>query len=445
MHENFSIKQHFKLLQTYKQGIKFERIVQHTKALLIIMQKTQLGWIVFLLTQLCISAYGQSSTVIIGQEKGNPIITAVPFLTITPDARAAGMGDVGVAISADANGSYWNPAKTVFNTHQFGASVSYTPWLQKIVGDMNLAYLSGFRKSTKIHAFGGAMRYFDLGTMDFRDGTGGLIRTFNPREFTLEFNHAMLLSERLSIGYNARYIHSNIAGTVSVNAIDARPGNTASVDLGVYFQNPEMTLGGLPTTVALGATISNIGFKISYTDTRSRDFIPTNLRLGTAITSEFDEFNKLTFAFDVNKLLVPSTPIYGRDSLNNQVIVRGRDPRDRSLLSGMFGSFNDAPNGFSEELKEFYFATGVEYWYNDIFAARGGYFYENRYKGNRQYFTLGLGLRYQKFGIDFAYLIATQRQHPLEDTLRFTLLFNLSKDESTTKKTKKSKSDDIGI
>ncbi|MCS6832991.1 MAG: type IX secretion system outer membrane channel protein PorV [Flammeovirgaceae bacterium] len=411
------------------------------------MQKKQVFWLLIAFTNLiCISGYSQTSGAIIGQKKGNPIITAVPFLTITPDARAAGMGDAGVAIPTDANGSYWNPAKTVFNTYQFGAAVSYTPWLQKIVGDMNLAYLSTYRKWNKIHAFSAAMRYFDLGTMDFTNYTGGLIRSFNPREFTFELNHAMLLSERLSIGYNARYIHSNIAGTVSVNAIDARPGNTASVDLGVYFQNPEMTLGGLPTTVALGANLSNIGFKISYTDTRSRDFIPTNLRLGTAITSEFDEFNKLMFALDVNKLLVPSPPIIGLDSLNRPVIVKGQDPRNKSLLSGMFGSFNDAPNGFSEELREFYFATGVEYWYNDIFAARGGYFYENRYKGNRQYFTLGVGLRYQKFGIDFAYLIATQRQHPLEDTLRFTLLFNLSKDESTSsKKTKKVKSDDIGI
>jgi hypothetical protein len=407
--------------------------------------KLPLSFIVALLG-ICFSSLSQS-TRIVGQEKGNPIITAVPFLTITPDARSAGMGDVGVALSPDANGAYWNPAKTMFNKSQFGASVSYTPWLQKIVGDMNLAYVSAYRKWNKIHGFGAALRYFDLGTMDFTNGTGGLIRSFNPREFAFELNHSMLLSDRFSIGYNARYIYSNIAGTVSVNAIDARPGNTASVDFGVYYQNPEMTIGGLPMTVALGANISNIGFKISYTDTRSRDFIPTNLRLGTAITTEIDAYNKFTFAFDVNKLLVPSTPIYALDSATNQIIiVKGKDPKDKSMIGGILGSFSDAPNGFSEELKEFNIATGVEYWYNDIFAARGGYFYENQLKGNRQYFTLGMGLRYQKFGIDFAYLIATQRQHPLEDTLRFTLMFNISKGENDQpKKGNKAKGDDVGI
>ncbi|MEN7549651.1 type IX secretion system outer membrane channel protein PorV [Rapidithrix thailandica] len=359
---------------------------------------------------------------IIGQDKNsNPIITAVPFLTIAPDARSAGMGDAGVALSPDANAAYWNPSKLAFAKQRMGFSLSYTPWLQKIVGDMSLAYLSGYRKLNENQVIGGSLRYFNLGSMEFTNTSGSTIADFNPREFAFDLTFAMKLSERLSIGGTGRFIHSNLTGNISSGATtnDTKPGNTAAVDLSMYYNNEDVMFLGYPTNVAFGVNLSNIGFKITYTDENQKDFIPTNLRLGTAITTHFDPMNKLTWAFDVNKLLVPTPPHYDE----NRNIIAGKDP-DRSMISGMFGSFGDAPDGFSEEMKELIFATGLEYWYNDLFAVRGGYFHENKTKGNRQYFTFGLGLRYQKFGIDFAYLAASQRNHPLEDTLRFTLMVN---------------------
>lgn len=348
-----------------------------------------------------------SVTSVFGQ---NIITTSAPFLTISPDARAAGMGDTGVAISADANASYWNPAKTVFATNEIGASISYTPWLGKIVNDMWLFYGSGFYKINHKQAVAISMRYFNLGDITFRDDTGQELDQHNPSEFTIDASYSQLLTENLSLGVSARYINSNLLGGNSSSLDqDTRPGRSVAVDLGVFYDK-DLTLASKNSNVALGLNISNIGRKITYTDESNRDFIPTNLRFGTALTTEIDPFNTITLAVDINKLMVP-TP----------------DPSDttnQTLLSGMFTSFGDAPGGFSEEIKEYILSVGAEYWYNNTFAVRLGYFFESEDKGDRKYLTAGLGFRYQVFGVDFAYLIPKERTHPLAETVRFTLLFD---------------------
>lgn len=351
----------------------------------------------------------QGQTALTGADQ-RIITTAVPFLTISPDARSAGMGDVGVAISPDANSSYWNPAKLAFLDNPYGASFSYTPWLSKLVPDMSISYLSGYYKIDKDQAFSLSMRYFDLGeiffTLDGQDGT-----LFDPREYAIAGQYARKLTENLSVSIGGRFIRSNLTGFFSANnSTEARPGNSVAADIAVYYTK-DILLSGKNTELAFGANISNIGRKLTYTDEDNRDFIPTNLRLGTALTTDLDPFNTITLAFDVNKLMVP-TPT--------------ATSNEKSLLSGIFGSFGDAPDGFSEEIKELIIAIGAEYWYNSTFAARAGYFSESEDKGNRKYLTLGLGFRYQVFGIDFAYLVPSEQDHPLKETLRFTLHFNVA-------------------
>lgn len=386
-----------------------------------------IGCVVLLCTAFSSAGWAQGQ--IVGQDTlQNPVITAVPFLSISPDARSAALGDAGGALSADANGAYWNAAKLSFIDKDFGASLSYTPWLQRIVGDMSLVYMSGFKRLSNLMVVGASMRYFDLGSMEFTDRNRNIIAEFNPREFAFTGTFSMRLSDRFGIGGSARYIYSNLSGNISNASTnnDIRPGQSASVDMGAFYQNKDMMLGNYPATVVLGANISNVGFKMTYSDENQQDFLPTNLRISSGLTTELDSYNKITFALDINKMMVPTPP--QRNEAGQ--IVQGKDP-DRSLLSGMFGSFNDAPGGFSEELREFVIAGGIEYWYSDLFAARGGYFHENGRKGARQYFTVGLGLRYQKFGLDFAYLIPRMQNHPLQDTIRFTLLINFDGKSAT--------------
>lgn len=375
---------------------------------------------------LATTAFAQlPSTPISGQDEvSRAVLTSLPFLTIAPDARSAGMGDVGAATSPDANSTHWNAAKLAFIDKEIGASVSLTPWMQKIVGDMSLYYLSGYKKISPNEAVAASLRYFDLGSMDFTDINRQLIQTVNPREYAFDVTYSRKLSQKFSMAVAGRFIRSNLNGDYSSGAgtNNIRPANTVAVDISAFYLNDELTLGNYKSSLAFGGSITNMGPKITYTDDSQRDFIPANLRLGTALTTEFDEFNKLTFAFDVNKLLVPTPAV--TDPNGN--IIAGRDSENRSWVSGMFISMADAPDGFSEEMQELMFATGVEYWYNDLVALRGGYFHENQRKGNRQYFTAGLGLRYQVFGIDFAYLISRRQNHPLEDTLRFTLIFNFN-------------------
>ncbi|WP_345373917.1 type IX secretion system outer membrane channel protein PorV [Algivirga pacifica] len=371
-----------------------------------------------------ITAFGQGTSSgsgsVLGQEQdGNPIITAVPFLTIAPDARSSGMGDVGAATSPDANSVYWNASKLPFAKDKYGVSLAVNPWLHKVVDDMFISYLSGYYKINDRQVISGSMRYFELGSIDFTNEFAQVTRTFDPREFSFDANFSMLLSERFSMGLGARYIYSNLAGSVnsSSNGLDSRPGHSVAFDLNAYWQNPDLEIAGYKTLWALGANVSNVGLKMSYSTNSQEDFIPSNLRLGSALTAELDPYNKLTWAFDVNKLLVP-TPEYDENGVNVNA--------DKALFSGIFGSFADAPGGFSEEMKEFMISTGLEYWYNEMFAARFGYFYESPQKGDRQYFTLGVGIRYQMFGFDFSYLIANKRNHPLEDTLRFTIMLNMA-------------------
>jgi hypothetical protein len=364
---------------------------------------------------------------VLGQD--NAITTAVPFLAISPDARHAALGDAGVATSADANAAYWNAGKLVFIEKSYGASLSYTPWLGKIVNDMSISYLSGFYKINRQQAVGLSLKYFDLGDISFRDEFNLPLGDYNPRELAFDLTYSRLLTENFSVGISGRYIWSNLTGAFSGG--DAQAGSSVAADIGVYYNKP---IENAKNAVwSLGASISNIGAKISYTGGDTKDFLPTTLRLGSAYHIELDPYNSLTFTMDISKLLVPTPPI--RDE--NGEIIAGEDP-DRSLLSGMFGSFSDAPDGFSEEMKEIMLSTGIEYWYNNTFAGRLGYFNEAKTKGNRKYMTIGLGFRKNRFGIDVAYVVPTnKREHPLAETLRFTLMFQIDqtyqeKEESVT-------------
>lgn len=375
-----------------------------------------------------------------GRDGSRIITTAVPFLNISPDARAGGMADVGVATSPDANSIYWNPAKLAFiedsqtkKQLSMGGSLSYTPWLAKLIDDMAIMNLSGFKRISKQEVIGASLYYFDLGDMTFRDENGNAIGDNSPREYAISGVYSRMLSDNLSVGIGAKFINSNLAGngtSLSGGGV-AKPGRSAAADVSVYYTK-DIAIKGRPVNMAFGANISNIGSKISYSSKGNSNFIPTNLRLGTAITTEIDAYNKITLAFDANKLLVPTPPTYklnedGNTELdeNNQpTILDGKDP-NRGFISGMFGSFSDAPGGGSEELKEITLALSAEYWYYNTFAARAGIFSENEIKGNRKYMTFGLGLKYQIYGFDFAYLVPLKQNNPLQDTLRFSLLINI--------------------
>jgi hypothetical protein len=370
--------------------------------------KSSTKYVVFALVIISGTTYAQNNAVdspddLLGQTKA--ITTAVPFLTISPDARHAALGDVGVASSPDANSSYWNAAKLVFIDKKYGGTLSYTPWLGKIINDMSISYLSGFYKISQEQAVSASLKYFDLGDIFFTED--GVIGTnFNPREFALDFTYSRKLTEVLSLGLTGRYIHSNLTGAFSSGGVDARPGKSVAADIGIFYTKELESAKS--SNLSFGAQISNIGAKITYSDNNNKDFLPTNLRLGSAFTTSLDAYNTLTFLLDFNKLLVPT-------------IDEGQ-----SLLDGMFSSFTDAPGGFSEEIQEITTSIGVEYWYNEIFAARLGYFLEAYDKGNRKYLTVGAGFRKNNFGFDMAYLVPTnKREHPLAETLRFTLLFQI--------------------
>jgi len=355
---------------------------------------------------------------LVGQQRA--ITTAVPFAGITPDARHAALGDGGAATSADANAAYWNAGKLVFiEDKKYGGSFSYTPWLGKIVNDMWISSLSGFYKIDREQAVAVSLKYFDLGEISFRGYNNEPLGDFNPKEAAFDATYSRMLTDNFSIGLSGRYIFSNLTGAFTGS--DAQAGNSVAADIGVFYT--KLLQGTRNSTLSLGAQVSNIGAKISYTDNNNKDFLPTNLRVGGAYTTELDPFNNVTFILDFNKLMVPS-PGANRDAV--------------SLLSGMFGSFSDAPGGAKEELQEVMTSVGVEYWYRNIFAGRIGYFNEHVDKGNRKYLTMGVGFRKNNFGIDVAYVVPTnQREHPLAETLRFTLLMHipnrtLDQEESVT-------------
>ncbi|HTF02586.1 MAG TPA: type IX secretion system outer membrane channel protein PorV [Bacteroidia bacterium] len=362
----------------------------------------------------------------------NTITTAVPFLLITPDSRAGGMGETGVATTPDVNSIHWNAAKLAFAPKKMGMGISYTPWLRALVPDINLAYISFYTKPDKNSAFGASLRYFSLGNITFTDVVGNTIGQFRPNEFALDVAYSRKLSEYFSAAMTVRVIRSNLTNGITVGGQDTKPGSAVAVDLSGYYMNDDLKISDKPTTFMAGIAITNIGNKISYSTSVNKDFIPINLRLGAGISVKADDYNRIGFQLEFNKLLVPTPPVYEIDPatgspkiVNGQYVIQaGKDP-NRSVPEGMFGSFSDAPGGFREELKEINICVGTEYWYNETFAIRLGYFYEAPTKGNRQFFTLGAGIKYNVFGLDFAYLIPTNAQRsPLQNTLRFTLTFD---------------------
>ena len=357
----------------------------------------------------------QNSGVISGQDTSRRVITtAVPFLTIAPDARAGAMGDVGAATDPTANAIHWNPAKLTYINKSAGLAFNFTPWLQRFVNDMSISYLSGFKKVGDDQAFGFAMTYFDLGDIELTNGAGASLGIVNPREFAISATYSRKLGNGLSIGVTGKFIHSNLSGGISVSPItDPKPGTSIAADVGVYYKS-NITLFQKEAQLSFGGVISNLGSKISYNSADEEDFIPTNLRLGSALSTYLDPYNKITFALDFNKLMVPTPQLDGSHL-------------DKSLISGVFGSFGDAPDGIGEELKEVTVSTGAEYSYKETFMVRAGYFYEHEQKGNRKYFTMGVGFKYKKLGLDFAYLVPQFQDHPLAETLRFGATYDLGK------------------
>ena len=347
----------------------------------------------------------------------NAILTTVPFLTIAPDSRAGAMGDAGVATSPDLSSQHWNPAKYVFMEERFGFGVSYTPWLANLgVKDLNLLYLSGYYKFAQNQSVSLGLRFFDLGTINYTNDRGDPLGSGTPSEFAVDAAYGMLFSEHFSGSLLFRFIYSDIAGQSGLNNIEYNPGMSVGADLAVYYQRP-LQIEDKDAEMAFGLDISNIASKMSYSDGDTKEFVPTNMKLGGRFTLNLDEYNSITATVDLNKLLVPTPPRMDGDSL-----ISGRS-NDVTTIPGMIQSFYDAPDGFSEEMKEIMISTGAEYWYRNQFAVRAGYFYENKYKGNRKFITVGVGFKLNIFSLDFSYLIATGRTSPLDRTKRFTLGF----------------------
>ncbi|MFI5149809.1 MAG: type IX secretion system outer membrane channel protein PorV [Bacteroidia bacterium] len=377
------------------------------------------------LSQMGSAQHNLTTTQLLGQV--NTITTAVPFLMISPDSRAGGMGDAGVASTPDANSIHWNPAKLAFLDKKMGLSISYTPWLRALVPDINLAYLSfyykpGSKKSDQTIA--SSLRYFSLGDITFTDVTGATIGQFRPYEMAYDVAYSRKLAKRFSVGMSGRYIYSNLTNGVDVGGANTHAAKTFAVDLSGFYTNDKVKVGDYKSIANFGFDISNLGGKVSYTSTAQRDFIPINARIGGALTMELDKYNSLSFIGDINKLLVPTPPHW--DSVNHVYqVVAGYDNRV-PVLDGIGLSLDptDPPGKTKEYLREFDFCGGMEYWYDKMFAVRAGYFYEHPTKGNRKYFTLGAGIKYSVFTLDFAYLVPTDQRNPLQNTLRFTLVFD---------------------
>ncbi|MFD2286305.1 type IX secretion system outer membrane channel protein PorV [Pedobacter petrophilus] len=346
------------------------------------------------------------------------IITAVPFLLITPDARAGAMGDAGVAVQPDANAMSINPSKLAFLEPDLGVAVSYSPWLRSLVPNVHLGYISGYYKPNRNSAVGMSLRYLSYGAIEINDVNFQQLGTSNPNEMAVDFTYAKRYGDHFSLGTAVRYIYSNLLSGQFVAGQQTKPGQALAADVSAYYKTPTV-LFGRDAIVSGGIDISNIGTKMSYAAESASYFLPANLKIGAAATFLMDDDNQLTFALDINKLLVPTQPVYDR----NNVIIAGKDP-NRSVPASIFSSFNDAPGGASEELKELSYATGIEYAYRRKFALRAGYFYENPEKGNRRYATAGVGLTYESFQLNFAYVIAAVQKNPLANTLRFSLHYN---------------------
>lgn len=395
-------------------------------------------------------SYGQNTVNVnnVGDElQLNTITTAVPFLMISPDSRGGSIGDAGVSTTPDANSIHWNPSKLAFIEKEAGASLTYSPWLRNLVGDISLSYLSAYKRINRISTIGVSLRYFSLGEINFTDDFNNPIGTFKPNEYAVDFAYALQMNRNISVGVALRYINSNLTQGITVQGQDTRPGRSVAADISSYYQSEDFTLGDYDARFRAGINISNIGAKMSYTDNAENDFLPTNLRLGPSLTLDLDDYNSLTFIVDLNKLMVPTPPVYIADgngnpkidSEGNQIIANGQDP-NVSLVGGMLGSFSDAPGIVNvdendvvtveegsvrrEEFSEITYSAGLEYWYDQQMAIRFGYFYENPLKGNRQYLTVGFGFNLSVFSFDASYLVGNAQQNPLANTFRFSLKFN---------------------
>lgn len=365
------------------------------------------------------------------EQQMNFVETGVTSLSIAPDARAGALGDVGAATEPDVFSQYWNPAKYPFNIARAGVAMSYTPWLRQLVGDIDLVNLAGFYRIGDYSAVSSSLTYFSLGEVTMLDND----MTIKPYEFAFDVAYSRMLSEKLSAAIALRVIYSDLKYSLDE---DVEPGKAFAADVALYYNNYIM-VGDRECLLGLGLNISNIGTKISYNGGESSEFLPTNLRIGASLVYPIDEYNTLSFSADINKLLVPTRPTY-----NQFLEEMGYDPNDGidrkdeyrlwmeqdgyndiSPISGIFKSFNDAPGGFSEELKEIYGGIGVEYCYNQKFSVRAGYHYENEFKGNRKYYTVGAGFKMSVFSLDGAYLISSAQNNPLDQTLRFSLSFDM--------------------
>ena len=354
----------------------------------------------------------------------NPVTTSVTSQSIAPDARAGGMGDVGAATDPDVTSQYWNVAKYPFTISRAGVALNFTPWLRKLVNDMNLAYLSGYYRIGDYSAVSASLRYFSLGEVqtNYNPTQQGTAMTINPYEMSVDAGYSLMLSEKFSIGTAVRFIYSDLKADYTD---DVTPGSAFAADLGAYYQD-YVNIGQRECQLGLGLNISNIGSKISFGGDNNSYFIPTNLRLGTSLMVPIDEYNRITVAADANKLLVPTYPKIREGESPTDFDARvQKEYYDVSSISGIFKSFGDAPNGVKEELQEIQWSLGAEYAYNDKFTLRAGYHHESENKGNRKYFTVGAGFKMNVFSLDAGYVISTAATNPLDQTLRFTLTFDM--------------------
>ena len=377
--------------------------------------------------QFCIKD-GTGTHSITGGDCVNTIVTAVPFLRIVPDARSGAMGDVGIAISADPNAMHFNASKLAFADKEMGISATYTPWLRALnLNDIYLAYLSAYKKIDKVQTVGVGLRYFSLGDIQFTDDQGNPTITGKPNEFELSLAYArQLIPDKLSVALTGKFIYSNLASGQQVGGVDVRAGTSGAADISLTYKTPIQLSSGV-SDLTVGLALTNLGTKITYTNSTNKDYIPANLGIGAAWKMNFDEFNSLTFAADINKLLVP-TPCVEENAGDCDLDGDGiPDYKQQAIVGSILSSFGDAPGGIGEEFRELMYSIGLEYWYDNQFAVRAGYYSEHATKGNRKFFTVGLGIKYNVFGLNFSYLVpVNQQRNPLDNTLRFSLLFDFA-------------------
>ncbi len=384
--------------------------------------KIKCATLALLLTAISSAAFAQNE---LGQSSKNYISTGMPVLLIAPDAVSAAMGDAGVASKPDAYSAHWNNAKFAFVENDMSFSTTYTPWLRKLgVGDMNLLYIGGYKRINSRSAVALSLTYFSLGDIESMNEEGVETGNMHPNEFAVDLSYAMKVGDNISLGATGRLNHSDLTNGQDVGTQTTKAANSLAADIGLYYQKPISSTQEL----ALGAFISNLGAKLSYSDDDTEnEFLPANLRVGGRYSHQFDEFNKINFLLDLNKLLVPTPPKQKSGESQADFSKRALDYKKTGVIQGALQSLYDAPGGFSEKMKEIQLSTGAEYWYNNMFAARLGYFYEHEDKGGRQYATVGFGIRYNIVGFDFSYLIPTTRidNSPLAHTIRISLTLNL--------------------